>query len=125
MTPSVDGKRIIIFEDSKLFLDRLRELLAEVKGCEIVAIARGASDAGELIRHYRPDCLLIDMCLAEGAGVDVLRSMDKLPYRPLAIVMTTEPSEELERMCRVLGANSLIDKAQDFYLIPEILGRAA
>ncbi|HEX4810108.1 MAG TPA: response regulator [Bryobacteraceae bacterium] len=125
MPSSVYGKRIIIVEDSKLFLDKLRGLLSGMEGLEIVAIARGAAEADELMRRYRPDCLLIDMYLAEGAGLDVLRSVNTLPYRPLAIVMTSEPSEELERMCRLLGANSMIDKAQDFDRIPEILGYAA
>lgn len=125
MPPSVYGKRVIIFEDSKLFLDRLRALLSGREGLEIVAIAPTALRADELMRQYQPDCLLIDMYLAEGAGLDVLRSINALPYRPLAIIMTSEPSEELERMCRLLGANSMIDKAQDFDRIPEILGCAA
>jgi DNA-binding NarL/FixJ family response regulator len=119
------GKRLIIFEDSQSFLDRLHRLLSDVKGVEVVAVAHGSKDAGELMRRYQPDCLLIDMFLAEGAGLDVLRSMSTLSYRPLAVIMTSEPSEELEQVCRTLGADSLIDKAQDFERIAEILRRAA
>lgn len=125
MVCNITGKRLIIFEDSQPFLDRLRRLLSSVKGVEIVAVAHGSRDAGELMRRYQPDCLLIDMFLAEGAGLDVLRSMTTLSYRPLAVIMTSEPSEELELACRKLGADSLIDKAQDFDRIPEILGKAA
>ncbi|HWF45604.1 MAG TPA: response regulator [Bryobacteraceae bacterium] len=125
MVCAITGKRLIIFEDSQPFLDRLRRLLSGVEGVEIVAVADGSRDAGELMRRYQPDCLLIDMFLAEGAGLDVLRSMNTLSYRPLAVIMTSEPSEELEQACRKLGADSLIDKAQDFERIPEILGKAA
>ncbi|HEX4230694.1 MAG TPA: response regulator [Bryobacteraceae bacterium] len=125
MVCHITGKRLIIFEDSQFFLDRLHSLLSGVKGVEIVAVARGSKDAGELLRLHQPDFLLIDMFLAEGAGLDVLRSMNTLSYRPLAIIMTSEPSEELEQACRTLGADSLIDKAQDFERIPEILARAA
>jgi hypothetical protein len=39
--------------------------------------------------------------------------------------MTSEPSEELERACRTLGAAGFIEKAHDFERIPVIFGRAA
>jgi CheY-like chemotaxis protein len=125
MVRRITGKRLIIFEDSQPFLDRLHRLLSGMEGVEVVAIAHGSKDAGELMRRHQPDCLLIDMFLAEGAGLDVLRSMSTLSYRPLAVIMTSEPSEELEQACRTLGADSLIDKAYDFERIPEILGGAA
>lgn len=118
---AVKGKRLIIFEDSAYFVDRLRTMLSGVDGLEIVAIAPGSGGALELLRHHQPDCLLIDMFLAEGAGLDVLRAMSTLSYKPLALIMTSEPSEELERACRLLGADSLLDKARDFNRILEFL----
>jgi len=117
---AVPTKRLIIFEDSAQFTRRLQALLAEVESLEIVAVVPGSLDAVELLRRHQPDCLLIDMFLAEGAGLDVLRAMTALSYKPLAVIMTSEPSEELESMCRILGADSFVDKAHDFHRILEI-----
>src|ERR1700757_5236568 len=103
--------RIVIFEDSALFLERLGEHIAEIPQTKIVAKASMALGAANLIRDCRPDMILIDFSLAEGTALDVLRSIREAGSSAVAIVMTSDGNPAVEEACRALGAKALIEKS--------------
>lgn len=63
--------RILVVEDEPAIAGLLRDA-AEEFGHEVCGIARGPREAAELIAGTRPDALIVDVDLGEGAsGVDV------------------------------------------------------
>jgi DNA-binding response OmpR family regulator len=63
--------RILVVEDEPAIAELLREAVEDL-GHEVCGVARGPREAAELIAGTRPDALIVDVDLGEGAsGVDV------------------------------------------------------
>jgi len=78
--------RTVLVDDEPLARRRLRRLLANLGGVEIVGEAGDGERAVEVVRTTRPDLLLLDVQMPELDGVGVVRRL-KLP-RPLVIFVT-------------------------------------
>ena len=61
-------------------------------GLEIRAVT-SLSEAKNAITRFRPDCVLLDIELPDGNGLDLLADLDALEPRPVTIVMTGYGSE--------------------------------
>ena len=65
-----------------------------------------------LLEQTQPDLILLDLYLKEGSGVDVLRHIRESGTKVRTVVMTSEPSGELQSACLSLGAHRFLDKAE-------------
>lgn len=108
---SDDGPvRVVVVEDSEAFLMRLRLALDESPELQVVGVAESAGQAISLLDRTRPDLVLLDLCLKEGNGVDVLRHIRETGLRVRTLVMTSSDSGELQSACLSLGAHRFFDK---------------
>jgi DNA-binding NarL/FixJ family response regulator len=111
-TPSRTG--IFIVDDMPSMRDRLRELVGDIEGVEIVGDAGTPEDAIEGILRTHPDCVLLDYQLLGGTGVDVLRAVHPQSPEIAFIVLTNHATTQHRRACLDAGARYFLDKSTEF-----------
>jgi two-component system LytT family response regulator len=77
--------RLVLCDDERLALQRLRQLLAPHPGFQIVGEAGSKAAALKLIRKERPDALFLDVQMPGASGFDLIKS---LPHPPKLIMIT-------------------------------------
>lgn len=56
---------------------------------------------------------IVDLCLTQGSGLNVLKDCQSRSARQKVVVFTSDTEEHLLRRCRELGADAVFDKAHD------------
>ena len=94
--------RIVAVDDEPLALDRLKVLLAECPGAELVGSANGCTAAQAVITRHRPDLILLDIQMRDGSGFDLL---EQLPEgdAPMVAFVTAFP----KYACQAFGVRAL------------------
>jgi two-component system, NarL family, response regulator DevR len=113
--------RVFIVDDSSIVRDRLVALLSELETVEVVGQAADAATATRLIHELRPDVVVLDIRLAGGNGIDVLRTIKKDRPNVLVIMLTLYPDPQYRESCMKAGASFFLDKSTGFEKIPEAL----
>ena len=109
-------RRILLIEDSEPLSHRLVELLSDPGS---VAVAAQAATQSEAISHLKEgafDVLVVDIELAEGNGIAVVRNARQLypPHaQPLIVVLTNYTSDFVREHCFAAGADYFLDKMRD------------
>ena len=109
-------RRILLIEDSEVLSRRLVELLSEPGSMSIAAQAATQSEAISRLKEGLFDVLVVDIELAEGNGVTVVRNARQLypPHaQPLIIVLTNYASDFVREHCFAAGADYFLDKMRD------------
>ncbi len=117
--------KIFIADDSPIVRDRLIAMLSEMEGVEVVGHAEDAVEAIRKIRELRPDAVVLDIRLANGSGIDVLKAIKMDRPEVLVIMLTLYPYAQYRESCMKAGASFFLDKASGFEEIPELLGLLA
>lgn len=84
--------KVLIVDDEALARERLRTLLAQFPGCELVGEAQEGRAALSLIEETEPDVVLLDIRMPGMDGLQVARSLGQTKLPP-AIIFTTAFSE--------------------------------
>ena len=115
--------KVFIVEDSPAVLERLVELIGEVRDVEVVGEAGSYDAAVAGILAARPDVAVLDIKLSNdhGSGIDVLnRVRPELPGLK-AIVLSNYATPQHLKASTEAGAEYFLDKSVDFERIAEIL----
>jgi len=113
--------KVLIADDSEVFVQRLLRALGEISGIEIVARARTGAEALQALREMRPEVVILDIRMPEGSGIDVLKGMQREKLTPITIVLTNFTSSQYRKKCLQLGARFFFDKSADFTQVSEVL----
>lgn len=84
--------RVVIVDDEPLARERLRRLLAELPGYEVVGEAGDGDQALRLVAEIQPDLVLLDIRMPGTDGLQVARKLAEEKMPP-AVVFTTAFSE--------------------------------
>jgi DNA-binding NarL/FixJ family response regulator len=103
--------RVFLVEDSAPILERLTEMLAAIEGVLIIGSAGNAPEASAAILRERPDTVVLDLRLATGSGIDVLRQVHSAAPEVDFIVLTNFATPQYRRVCLQAGASHFIDKS--------------
>lgn len=109
--------RLLLVEDSPIIRDSIAEVLSG--DCSVVIDAWAATQeaAIELLRLQRFDLLMVDIELAHGNGLEVLKSLlaSDYPYpRPVCVVLSNHAYPQYRQAAWALGARYFFDKSLDF-----------
>lgn len=102
--------RVVIVDDEPLARERLRRLLSEFPGYEIVGEAGDGETALEIVDNEEPDLVLLDIRMGGVDGLQVARQLAEYDPPP-AIIFTTAYTEH---------ALSAFDANADAYLLKPI-----
>lgn len=79
---------ILIIDDEAPARNRLHELLADMRGIDVIAEAKNGKQALEIASDKQPDIVLLDIRMPEMDGIEVAQHLQTLP-KPPAIIFTT------------------------------------
>jgi two-component system, OmpR family, response regulator len=110
------ARRILLIEDSAVLSRRLVDLLSEPGLLQVAAQAATQSEALVRLGEGSYDVLVVDIELAEGNGVAVIRQARALypaDVQPLIVVLTNYASDFVREHCFAAGADYFLDKMRD------------
>ena len=102
--------KVFIVEDASQTRQELIELLAAVKGLEVVGQAGSVREAIAGIEATAPQAVTLDISLPDGSGIEVLKHIHKRGWNLLVVVLTGNLYEALQAKCKLLGAAAVLDK---------------
>ena len=110
---------VFIVEDSPAIRARLVEMLSKIDEVRIVGEADTPASAVRGIFDTQPDCVVLDIQLIGGTGIEVLRAVT--PHAPDInfIVLTNHATPQYRRFCMEAGASWFFDKTEEFELIKD------
>jgi DNA-binding NarL/FixJ family response regulator len=108
------AKKVFIVEDSPSVRVRLIEMIESVEGTQIVGQAETPQDAVDGILASGPDCIVLDLHLRGGSGLDVLRGVRAQGCECSVVVLTNHPDRAYRAACFTLGADWFFDKTNEF-----------
>jgi DNA-binding NarL/FixJ family response regulator len=117
--------RVFIADDSRVVVERLADLLAEVPGTQLVGQAGDVGEAINAIQEMKPDALILDLQMPGGSGLDVLRAIRSSNPRIYVLICTNYPYPQYREECLTAGADLFLDKSAEFAKIPAILKELA
>ena len=116
---------VFLVEDSHPIRQRLEQLLGAVPGVRMVGYADRADEALERIVRLKPDAVVLDLTLAHGSGLDVLRALSVQAPDIAVFVLTNIASEQYRRLCVALGAKGFFDKTTEFEKVRDAIAARA
>jgi DNA-binding NarL/FixJ family response regulator len=111
--------RVLLVEDSELLAERLREVLGQIAGVEVVGTVVDEGTAVTMARERDIHVLILDLQLKQGTGFGVMRSLGA--DRPAIIVFTNYALPEYRRRAEQLGVEYFLNKSLDFERLPEVI----
>ena len=87
--------RIVIADDEPLARDRLRALLAEQAGVEVVAEAEDGESALHACADLKPDLVLLDIAMPGIDGLEAARHLAAFEPRPAVVFCTAYDAHAL------------------------------
>jgi len=117
-------RRILLIEDSVVLTRRLIDLLSEPGRVEVAAQATTQSEAVSRLQESAYDVLVVDIELAEGNGVAVIRHARQFyppEAQPLIVVLTNYASDFVRDHCFAAGADYFLDKMRDIALLKAVV----
>src|ERR1700760_3867549 len=117
-------RRVLLVEDSAVLTRRLVDLLSEPGRIEVAAQAATQSEAVMRLQEGPFDVLVVDIELAEGNGVAVIRHARQLyppDAQPLIVVLTNYASDFVRDHCFAAGADYFLDKMRDIALLKGVV----
>ncbi|QDF95725.1 response regulator [Azoarcus sp. DD4] len=107
--------RVFLVEDSPLLRGLLSDILAELGGIAVIGSAADEAAALQALEARDADLAIVDLQLASGSGIGVLRALNAEPERfgrPRTVVFSAYGHAPLRELCRRLGVDGYFDKAQ-------------
>jgi CheY-like chemotaxis protein len=114
---------VLIIEDQRMHALALRSLFTR-KGCDVVGVADTVKD-GIAMLASRPDYIVLDLTLADGDGVEILkrvRASEREMPSPRVIVTTAVRDADRLREVLALRPHRLLEKPTDLVDLLRAIG---
>ena len=104
--------RILIVDDHPIVRLGVRQMLAAEPDLEVCGEAESADAARQMAAKLRPDLAIVDLSLAEGTGLDLIRMLhESAPTLPVLVLSMHDEALFAERVLRA-GARGYIMKRE-------------
>lgn len=114
-------RRLLLVDDHPRAREGLRELLEDVEPTLRVETAASASEALRRVGATPPDLVLLDYRMPGASATETIAELHRMAPRLPVIVLTGDPTAEVEREVLAAGAAACLGKAGNvFELIDEI-----
>ena len=116
-----------IVEDSPVILEDLIATLEELAPVRVVGTAADESSAVQWLARPASvvDLVIVDLFLAGGSGLGVLRAVQAMPRAHRLVVLSNYASPDMRRKCLELGAERVFDKSNEIDALILYCGRLA
>jgi DNA-binding NarL/FixJ family response regulator len=114
LSPAGQRTKVLIVDDSVVIRERVVAQLNELDNIEIVGQAGTVEQAITALRQFKPDVMTLDLRLADGNGLNVLRLIQREGLSTAVIVLTSYPYPQYEVRALDAGAYAFLHKTRDF-----------
>ena len=122
MRPSaIEPVSVLVVDDSAIIRQRLRALLAEADHIRWVGEAGSRAEAWTLFGQTHPEVVLLDLCLPDGSGLELLCRIKQAAPSCLVIVLTNSRESIFRHECQRCGADHFLHKATEFEQVVDLL----
>jgi two-component system, OmpR family, response regulator len=111
--------RVLLVEDSRVLVDRMREALDTLEDVEVVGAVADEASAVAAVRDRQVDVIILDLQLKEGTGFGVVQQLGA--DRPTIIVFTNYMLPEYQRLASSLGIEYFLNKSLDYERLPLLI----
>lgn len=113
--PQMPRRCAFLIEDNPTIRANLIPTLAEMADVMVVGTAEGEHDAMAWLCAHADDQVLVilDLFLAQGSGIGVLKQMKQLQMSKQVVVLTNFATPDIRGICAELGAVALFDKSTE------------
>jgi NarL family two-component system response regulator LiaR len=123
-TPHRDVLKVIIADDDPLARRAIRDALQE-QGIVVIAEAAEGHDAVELVLHYDPDVVLMDVVLPRVDGIAATDRIVKRDPDAVVVMMSANEDPDLGLLCLRAGASGFLPKTVALEALPRAIRAAA
>jgi DNA-binding NarL/FixJ family response regulator len=109
--------RILIVDDNTLMRSQLREMLEQRSEWVVVGEACNGRDAVETFHEHKPDVTVMDFLMPEMDGLEAARQLRRQEPQAPILMITVDPSPQLEVEARKAGIKGLCAKAHILSLL--------
>lgn len=106
-------RRMVIADDNPALLRLLRAVFQSDRRFEVVGDAVNGREALRLVAELEPDLLLLDLCMPELDGLEVLAQLAGEPDPPVTIVLSGYTDAPLRDLVLAAGAVACLEKGLD------------
>ncbi len=114
---------VLVADNSPPMRAQLRELLSQEPGVCLVAEADNGAYAVELFFRYRPNVVLLEVCLPDSNGFEVMQCFKQAAPDCAVILLSDAPDPCVEEVSRLLGATEICYRGSELSRVREVLQR--
>ena len=103
--------RVVLVDDETDVRGRVKALLEDVPGVNVVGEIGGKENAVEVLEFLSPQVVILDIHLSGGSGLAVLRQIKLFDPSIVVIMLTDFVSSFYRSVCLKGGADFFLDKA--------------
>ncbi len=104
---------LVIIEDNELVLYQLLRLVSKQPAICVTGMATDEDGAVSVIRVAQPDAVLLDLSLASGSGINVLKRIRVAGSKARVLVLTNHTAEAVRLSCESHGIDGFYDKSRE------------
>lgn len=118
---TADAPARVIIADDDPFARRVIKGALRAYGLTVIAEATNGREAVQLVLHYRPDVVVMDVVMPELDGILATRQILKAKPDQLVVVLTGGDERELGLLALRAGAVGFLSKEADIDALPRAL----
>ena len=111
MNTILPSLRILLVDDSPLFLEAAGQALATDPRIEVVGSALSGQEGVELAAQKQPDLVLVDVAMPGMNGMETTRLLKAQPHAPQVVVLTSYDQQHYRAAAKAVGADHFICKS--------------
>jgi DNA-binding NarL/FixJ family response regulator len=119
------GFSVLLVDDSRIFCDRLSELIHQRHRSIRVVVAQDGTRVREELMRLRPAAVVLEIALPDTSGFDLIALVKLQNPACVVIVLTIYAYPELRDNALRLGADHFFSKTMEFERATEVLGALA
>src|SRR5215813_9247682 len=121
MTTTRSRLSVLVADDSPPMRAHLREILNQEPEFCLAAEADTAAAALDSFFRFRPDVVLVEVCLPDRNGFEVVQCIKQVSPECAIILLTTAPDPFVDQVGQMLGVTAVCAKSGDLDRIREVL----
>lgn len=114
--------RILTVDDSRLMPPYFEYIFKDLENVLWVGHAYDMAGAEELLKSEQPEVVFLDICLKQGNGFTLLNTIKRRHPGIYVFMLSNNKNPLYTQKSQEQGALFLIDKTNEFHLIPYFLG---
>jgi NarL family two-component system response regulator LiaR len=119
--PGSDRSLRVIIADDDAFARRIIRQALQAAGIVVIAETGNGREAVELVLHYRPDVVLLDIVMPQLDGITATRRIRKEIPDQVIVMLTSGEDAQVAFVSLRAGAAGFITKDVDVDVLPRVL----